>query len=129
MVKEKNLIPFDKLTEEEQRKLASKGGIASGKARKEKKLMKEQIELLLSLPLKSKNAKAQLKKLGIDSENADNQMAVIIGVWQKAIQGDVKAAEFLRNTIGEAPAEKVELNASVSDKTKEIDNYINGRTK
>jgi hypothetical protein len=116
-------------SKEEAREKGRKGGIASGKARKEKKLMKEQIELLLSLPLKSKNAKNQMKKLGIDSDNVDNQMAVIIGVWQKAIQGDVKAAEFLRNTLGEAPTEKVELNASVSEKTKEIDNYINGRTK
>ena len=36
-----NLIPFDELTEEEQRKIASKGGKASVKARREKKLLSE----------------------------------------------------------------------------------------
>jgi hypothetical protein len=39
MTKEDNLKPFTELTEEEQRKIASNGGKASVKARKEKKLM------------------------------------------------------------------------------------------
>ena len=34
-----NLRPFNELTEDEQRELARKGGIASGKARREKKRM------------------------------------------------------------------------------------------
>lgn len=52
-----NLIPQSERTKEEQREIARKGGIASGKARRRKKLIREQLELLLSLPLKDENAK------------------------------------------------------------------------
>ena len=42
-----NLIPQNKRTKEEQREIARKGGIASGKARKERKTLKEELLLLL----------------------------------------------------------------------------------
>ena len=42
MAKEnKNLIPFNERTEEEQRKIARQGGIASGKSRQEKKTIQK----------------------------------------------------------------------------------------
>lgn len=122
MANEQNLrIP----SSEEARKIGRKGGIASGETRRKKKLMREQMELLLSLPYKDTKKKKEMKKLGFETEDIDNQMAVVFGVWEKALQGDVKAAEFLRNTLGEAPAEKLEVNASISDKVKEIENYLN----
>ena len=47
---EKNLIPFNKRTESEQREIAQQGGIASGKARRRKRSMKEAADYYLSLP-------------------------------------------------------------------------------
>ena len=44
---EENLIPFTERTEEEQREIAKMGGIASGKARKEKATMKKTLQMLL----------------------------------------------------------------------------------
>ena len=90
-----NLIPLNQRTKEEQREIARQGGIASGKARREKKALKEQIELLLSLPLKDQKTRAKLEALGIDADNLDNQMAMIIAMWQKALRGDVKAFKAL----------------------------------
>lgn len=103
-----NLIPFTELTEEEQRKIAVKGGIASGKARRKKKLIKEQLELLLSLPLKDENAKRKLEQLGIDTDNIDNQMAMIIAIWNKALKGDTQAFNSIRDSVGEKPKEVIE---------------------
>ena len=103
-----NLIPQSERTKEEQRKIARKGGIASGKARRRKKLIKEQLELLLSLPLKDENAKRKLKQLGIDADNLDNQMAMIISIWNKALKGDVQAFNTIRDSIGEKPRDVVE---------------------
>ena len=103
-----NLIPQNKRTKEEQREIARKGGIASGKARRKKKLIKEQLELLLSLPLKDENAKKKLKQLGIDVDNLDNQMAMVISMWNKAIKGDVQAFNSIRDTIGEKPIEQIQ---------------------
>ena len=110
---EDNLISLADRTKEEQREIARQGGIASGKARKEKKLFKEQIQLLLSLPLKDEKAKKQLEKLGIDTDNIDNQMAMVIAMWQKAIKGDVQAFNTLRDTAGEKPKDLVEHSGAI----------------
>ncbi len=110
---EDNLIPFSERTKEEQRRIATMGGKASGEARREKKLLKEQIKLLLSLPLKDEKAKKQLEKLGIDVDNIDNQMAMVIAMWQKAIRGDVQAFNTLRDTVGEKPKDLVEHSGSI----------------
>jgi len=103
-----NLIPQSERTKEEQRKIAIKGGIASGKARRRKKLIKEQLELLLSLPLKDENAKKKLKQLGINADNLDNQMAMIISIWNKALKGDIQAFNSIRDSVGEKPKDVIE---------------------
>ena len=43
MANEENLVPMTDLTESERREMARKGGIASGKARREKKEQKKTI--------------------------------------------------------------------------------------
>jgi Holliday junction resolvasome RuvABC ATP-dependent DNA helicase subunit len=103
-----NLIPFNELTEEEQRKMASEGGKASGEARRKKKLIREQLELLLSLPLKDENAKRKLEQIGIDADNLDNQMAMVISIWNKALKGDIQAFNSIRDSVGEKPSDVVE---------------------
>lgn len=104
-----NLIPQSERTKEEQREIATKGGIASGEARRKKKLIKEQLELLLSLPLKDENAKRKLEQIGIDADNLDNQMAMIISMWNKAIKGDVQAFNSIRDSVGEKPKEEIQV--------------------
>lgn len=47
MANEENLIPFTERTEEEQRKLSRKGGIASGESRRQKATMKKTLEMML----------------------------------------------------------------------------------
>ena len=91
-----NLIPFNELTQEEQRKLASKGGKASGKARKKKKELKELLLLLLSQPMK-------------DDPDQDNYTGISIALIQKALAGDTKAYEVIRDTLGQKPVEKTEI--------------------
>lgn len=83
---EENLVSLADRTTEEQREIARKGGIASGKARKEKKLFKEAIE----------------KKLG---QSLDSMIDSMI---EQAQKGNVQAITFLRDTIGEKPTDKVE---------------------
>lgn len=126
---EDNLKPFNKLTEEEQRKISSKGGKASGEARRKKKLMKDQIELLLSLPFpdvqdrNGKKLKTTFKQLGLNDENIDNQMAMVIAMWQKALKGDVNAFNTLRDTVGEKPKENISVEDK-REKTKKLDNIL-----
>lgn len=72
-----------------------KGGIASGAARRRKKSLKEAADLYLSLPLRDKRKLNAMIRDGIDVENADNQMAIIVGLTKMAQAGDHKAAKVL----------------------------------
>lgn len=42
--------------------------------------------------------------LGIDEEDATFQDVLLAGIMLKAMKGDVRAAEFIRDTVGENPA-------------------------
>ena len=101
MSNEKNLVPFDKRTESEQRKIASEGGKASGAARRAKRTMREYADLLLSLPVSDRRKWNKLARAGIPPEGCDNKMLVVFALMQQAQAGDVPAVKELRNLIGE----------------------------
>lgn len=113
MANEENLIPFDKRSVNEARESGKKGGIKSGQARRKKKSMKQAMNLLLSLPVSDENAQ-RLAQLGIDADDADNQMLMMVSMMQRAIKGNVTAAQFIANITGstamtEAEREKIKL--------------------
>lgn len=98
-------------TSSEARKNGKKGGIASGKARREKKLFRETLESLLTMPMKDgKDASVDDIKnfAGIKGANISVQEAILIAQIQKAMKGDTRAAEYVRDTIGENPSMKIE---------------------
>lgn len=103
-----NLKPKTTLSKEEAKKNGKKGGIASGKVRRERKAMREQLEMLLNLPLKNEKLTDQIKELGITEKEIDNQMALTISLYQEALKGNIKAYEIIRDTIGEKPIEQVQ---------------------
>lgn len=59
---EQNLIPNEQRTPSERRANATKAGIASGKARREKKAMRELLEDALAKVIKSKSGEQATKK-------------------------------------------------------------------
>lgn len=89
---EKNLIPFNELTEEKQRELARKGGIASGEARRARKTFREELITLL--------------------ENGNTQEKISVALIQQALEGNTKAFEVIRDTVGEKPVDKVAADLS-----------------
>lgn len=101
MSNEKNLIPFNKRTESEQREIAQQGGIASGKARRRKRSMKEAADYYLSLPETDRRSVNALLRDAVDPEDIDNQMAVIKGITARAKKGDPQAANVLLKMLGE----------------------------
>ena len=109
MANEKNLIPFDKRTESEQREIRQKGGIASGKARRRKRSMKEAADLFLSLPVSDKRKFNKAARRYVDVEDIDNQMLMIMGLVDAATDGDARAAKVVIDLIGEStPREDAE---------------------
>lgn len=124
MANEQNLRPGEyKLSQEE----AKKGGIKSGEARRRKKTMKEQAELLLSLSVQNPKLKKAMEGLGIKKDEQTNQMAMIIAMMNKAIsKGDVQAFNTLQATIGEKPKEEIKITDMTSKKFDEICSQIGG---
>lgn len=108
-----NLVPNENRTPEERRANATKAGIASGVARRRKKTMKEAMDLLLSLPVKDDKVKKQIAALGINPDEVDNQMAMVIAQWRQAVKGNTKAYQNIEATVGEKPLEKVEHTGSI----------------
>ena len=101
MANEQNLIPGGhKFTQEE----ASKGGKASGEVRKLRSAVKR--VLGTSLPNGMEELKEALEKAGIDTTN-DNGIAFAMVL--KALQGDISAANWIRDTAGEKPKDEVSL--------------------
>lgn len=109
MANEQNLIPWDKRTESEQREYAKKGGQKSGEVRRQRKAIKEQMDMLLSLPFNviDKNGnqlKEMIKNLGIEDENIDNQMAMVVALWRTALgngRNQITAIQEIRDIIGD----------------------------
>ena len=97
----KNLIPFNERTEDEQRKIQSDGGRASGAARRRKRALKEAADLYLSLPVSDRRKWNALAKRGIDPEDIDNQMAMIVGLADAAANGDARAGRLIVDILGD----------------------------
>jgi hypothetical protein len=104
MANEQNLKPCEyKLSQEE----AKKGGKASGEARRRKRDLRQALEMLLEKDFKDKQG-----------NTITGTEAITAKLFEKAMKGDVRAFETLRDTVGQKPVEKVmisEVEQSVID--------------
>ena len=109
---------FKDMTTKELQEAGRKGGIKSGETKRNKKAMKETLELLLSMPLKNKKIveAEQIKSFAdLNGKNIDIQTAILIAQIQKALKGSVASAEFLRDTAGQRPEDITNLNTDAED--------------
>lgn len=102
MPNEQNLIPNSERTPEQRKEMARNGGRASGIARRRKKSLKEAADLYLSLPVKDRRKRNAIAKKGVSEDDIDYQMAMIIGLTEKATKGDAKAARVIIDLLGES---------------------------
>lgn len=109
---DENLQPIKKgeLTREEAKRRGSNGGKASGKARRERKTMRETAEYLLNLPQKPGKVttfdKLKTNK-DISDANLINQDQIILKQIEQARKGNIRSAEFLRDLVGEDVSQSV----------------------
>ena len=87
---------------EEAREKGRAGGIASGKARRRKRAMREAADLFLSLPVTDRRKLKKLKAKELDEEDIDQQMAMIAGLVEAAQNGDAACANVIVKLLGEA---------------------------
>lgn len=92
-----NLIPLNKRTKDDQREIQKKGGIASGKVRREKADLKKKVNQILEMDVFSPQLKEMLEEKGL---SATNQTAIATVLLQKALKGDMRAIELLAKMNG-----------------------------
>lgn len=113
-----DLVSLASRTTDEQQRIARNGGIASGKARRERKAMKDTLDALLAMPLKSGKAADvdTIKNLAaIKGKNITVQEAIMLAQIQKAMKGDTRAAEFVRDSSGNKLKEEVALSGGINN--------------
>ena len=95
MAGKENLVSLGDRTTEEQREIARKGGIKSGEVRRARKTLKETLLLML--------------------EEGNTQNDITLALLQKALNGDTKAYEVIRDTVGEKPTDKIEQSGELNN--------------
>lgn len=95
----------------------AKGAAASAEAKRARKTIRAELEALL--------AKHPTDKEGKESE-LSYQSAMIVAILKKALKGDTKAFEIIRDTIGEKPAERITLAQIDQDTIDEVEKMVMG---
>lgn len=110
MANEQNLKPqAHKLTVEE----ASRGGKRSGETRRRRKAFAEAFDTLLQREFTDHNGN---KLQGVE--------AIAAKTFQAAMNGDLKAMQIIRDTVGEMPVQKVELDTIDPQARAEMDELM-----
>lgn len=86
---------------DEAREIGRKGGKRSAQVRRERKTMRQELEYLLTEEIHDKNGKAM-----------NTQKALGTSLIKAALNGSVQAFIAIRDTIGEKPVEKVDVQAA-----------------
>ena len=120
MANEKNLKKNSERTPSELREMTRKGGIKSGEARRNKKTMREALEMLMFDVEVDEAAKDKLRGAGISEKDFNNQMLITLGLMKKAREGDVQAYNAICAMIGEKPADKIDLGGDIFSRVRVV---------
>ena len=101
-------------TGSEQVEIARLGGFASGKAKRERKTIREELEFLLAKQLKNNKG-----------EDISTREAISTAMIGQAIKGNVKAFIAIRDTIGEKPTEKTQTELTL---TQALVEFVDGKS-
>lgn len=91
---------FDKRTTEELRIITSKGGKASGEARRRKADFRKTLNLLLTAEIDSPEWKPVLESLGVE---CTLESALLMAQIKEALGGNTQAATFVAKYAGQSP--------------------------
>lgn len=107
-----NLIPMNRRTEIDQKRIATMGGKASGEARRKKADFRRVLNQILTMQVPDDVIKQQLQDLGLEG---DMQTALNAAMVREALAGSVKAAEYVAKYSGQAATTEREDRAQDAD--------------
>lgn len=111
---------FNAMPKERQREIARMGANAVNKLHGEKKTAREALEKILTLRVDDEiiagadlpdEIATKLKRSNPDATLYDLIQIVAVG---RAVGGNVKAAEYVRDTFGDKPVDKVDISAEIT---------------
>lgn len=117
MSNNENLKPF---TKENAKQYGKKGGIKSAQVRAERKSIKEQLKLLLELPITDRKKIQELSEIGFSESEMNNQLYLTHNLFKRALLGDIKATTLIFKTIQKEDEEK---SNSFNDTLNDIFNF------
>lgn len=98
-----NLIPNSERTPSQRKEQARKAGRASGRARREKRTLKELVSIVLSR-----------EQTNTKGETESNKMIMMIQLVNRAVQGDLKAIALVQKILNE-DSQKVDITSNGKD--------------
>lgn len=113
-----NLRPYNKtdnvLSSEEAKRRGRNGAKKSAEVRKARKTMRDTIIDMLSQPLTSE----MIEKYGLENVKPGDTMqeGILAAAFATAMSGDIKAAQYLRDTAGEQPTIKQDIRNEIVTK-------------
>ncbi len=111
-----NLIPLT-VNDERAREIRSKGGKARVQKLHERKKMREDLGNLLKITLRRGDIVDPDDIMNMEEAedlNIPVQTAIHLAMIKRALMGDVQAAQYIRDTVGEKPTDKVEMDQSLT---------------
>lgn len=115
MANSQNLRPLNTRTQRERKEIAKKGAAASNKAQAEKRALRSAANLLLSMPA-DKNIKSRYPDFKLSSKDYTLAAAMVIAQVEKALQGNTRAFNAIRDIIGENPTNCIDVESPDNDK-------------
>lgn len=100
-----NMAP--QFTSENAREMGRRGGIKAQQTIQRKKHLRDCLKIILSLPPGDRN-KQKLADAGIPDTELTNEMLLAMSMFQKAVKGDVRAAEYIRDLTGQKPTTQLD---------------------
>ena len=108
----------EQMTPEQLRENGRKGGLKKAENVRKRKELKETLDVLLNMALDGRRKTVDIEKIQsfaqLNGKNVTVDQAMMIKVVQRALKGDLTAITMIRDTIGEKPTDKVDLDAKVT---------------
>lgn len=116
---------FNVMPPEQVREFKSLGGKVAQTRKRQKKLMLNISQELLALKLQNEEEIIDtLKAGGVEDQDISYATGIVLVQVLKALRGDTRAAEFVRDTSGQKPAAILEV-GDKKDVTASSENYSN----
>lgn len=108
MANTQNLVSLADRTQRERNEIARKGAEASNRVQRERRLLRELANEILDREITAKGT----------GQRMTTGEAMLLKQVEKALKGDTRAFQMVRDTAGQAPVQQVEMSALREDQAK-----------